>query len=358
MKVLHLPYNVASQISTTVRGLRAIGVDARGLVSSSTSDVMQTHDDIEILPPPPSLPRSLMWAAKHARRYGILMSAIAWADVLHWHFGDLILRGGFDLRWARFLRKPGIAEFWGSDIRIAEIDVADNPYFARSIPTEYQAELTVERSRQTQSVFARAGFHCTVADHLMLSYVQRDLFPKVHFVPQRIMISDYTAKPPDPSKRRPFLVHSPSNPKLKGTDFVLAAVEKLRPKYDFDFRLVHNVPHHEALDIMSRADVFIDQLLLGAHGLAALEAMALAKPVVCYLKPSSLAGYPCDLPIVNANPDNLTLALKTLIKDGALRRELGLCGRSYVEKDHDATRIAHQLKGIYQALLDRPCSNT
>src|SRR5437879_464907 len=128
MKVLHLPYNIASQISTTVRGLKAIGVDARGLVSVGPSDVIQAHDDIEILPPPPSLSRSLTWAIKHARRYRKLMSAVAWADVVHWHFGELVLPRGFDLRWTQFLRKPGIAEFWGSDIRVAEIEATDNPY--------------------------------------------------------------------------------------------------------------------------------------------------------------------------------------------------------------------------------------
>lgn len=32
MKVLHLPTNIASQISVSVRALRDIGVDARGLV--------------------------------------------------------------------------------------------------------------------------------------------------------------------------------------------------------------------------------------------------------------------------------------------------------------------------------------
>ena len=106
-------------------------MDARGLVSLRPGDIVQSHDDIEILPPHPSLPRSLTWAVKHARRYAKVMSAIAWADVIHWHYGDLILHDGFDLDWTRFLRKPGFAEFWGSDIRIAEIEAADNPYFAR-----------------------------------------------------------------------------------------------------------------------------------------------------------------------------------------------------------------------------------
>jgi len=304
------------------------------------------------LPAAPALPRSPTWAFTHALRYSKLMSAIAWADVLHWHYGELVLRNGFDLRWARFLRKPGIAEFWGCDIRVSEIEAADNPYWVRCVPAKYQAVRTLERSRWTQAIFSDAGFHCTVPDKAMLDYVQRDLFPTVHMVRQRLMISDYTPKPPYSNRRRPVLVHSPSDPELKGTRFVLAAIEKLRTKFDFEFRLVHNVPHRKALDIMSEADIFIDQLVIGAHGLAALEAMALAKPVVCYLKPSAVAWYPPELPIVNANPDNIRDALETLITNGHRRHELGLRGRTYVEKYHDSIKIAQDLKSLYQQLID------
>jgi hypothetical protein len=279
------------------------------------------------------------------------MSAIAWADVIHWHYGELILPHGFDLRWTRFLRKPGVAEFWGSDIRIANIEAADNPFFARYAPVEHQAELTYERSRRTQSIFSQAGFQCLVPDNAMLTYVQEDLFPKVQLVRQRLMISDYRANPPDPWRRRPLLVHGPTNPKLKGTEFVLAAIEKLKAEFDFEFRLVHNMPRQQALDNMSEADIFIDQLVLGGHGLATLEAMALAKPVVCYIKPSVAAGYPPDLPIANANPDNIVDVLRTLVMDGHLREELGLRGRAYVEKYHDAIQVADQLKTIYHGLL-------
>jgi len=351
VNILHLPYNVASQISVSVRALRAIGVPARGLILAGGSRIIQSPAEIEVLPDAPSLPRSIRWARQHGRRYATLLAAIGWADLLHWHFGYLTLRGGFDLTWARLLRKPGIAEFWGDDIRVADIEAADNPYYAAYAPPAYRAEVTRQRSRETQSRFARAGFSCMVGDGQMLSYVQRELFPTVHLVRQRVLLSDYRPQPPDPGRRRPVIVHSPSDPGRKGSAFVQAAVDALRRTHDFEFRLVTGRPRDEALTMLSDADIFVDQVILGTHGLASLEAMALAKPVVCYIKPAMVAQYPAELPVVNANPDNLTAVLEGLLASGERRRHLGVLGRAYVEKYHDALRLAHQLRDIYEQTL-------
>ncbi|MGQ0704267.1 MAG: glycosyltransferase [Gemmatimonadales bacterium] len=353
MKVLHLPYNVGSQISVTVRGLRSIGIDARGMVLPALGDFIHSHDDVEVLPEAPELPRRLRWARQHAVRYGRLLGAIRWADILHWHFGSLLLRGGAELRWARLLRKPGVAEFWGSDIRVAEIEADDNPNFAAYAPREYLARQTPLHSLETQLPFARAGFACLVSHAAMLRHVRTDLWARVYLVRQRVLLSEYVPRPPDPRRSRPLIVHSPSNPELKGTRFVLAAVEKLRRKYDFTFRLVHGIPRREALAIMSEADVFVDQVITGTHGLATLEAMAFAKPVVCYIKPSMVGEYPQELPIVGANPETLEATLDDLIGDGERRRSLGLAGRAYVERYHDARTLSAELENIYRSLLSQ-----
>jgi glycosyltransferase involved in cell wall biosynthesis len=351
VKVLHLPYNVGSQISVTTRALRAIGVKARGLIARSGTDLIHSHDGLEQVPKPPPLPRSWSWARQNARRYSAVMTAIAWADILHWHYGELMLTNGRDLRWARFLGKPGLVEFWGTDIRIGEVEAADNPWFAEHAPREYRADVSREHSLAVQTPFARAGFSCIVSDAAMRRYLEPGLFPQVHLIRQRVMLEEYAPMAPSADQRRPVIIHSPSNPKLKGTEFVLAAIEALRPRFDFQFRLVHGVPRAEAMEILRGADLFIDQMIFGTHGLASLEAMAFAKPVVCYIKPSMQGQYPADLPIVNASPDNLTEVLAGLLGSAERRREIGLAGRAYVEKHHDALSIARELVGVYQATL-------
>jgi glycosyltransferase involved in cell wall biosynthesis len=79
--------------------------------------------------------------------------------------------------------------------------------------------------------------------------------------------------------------------------------------------------------------------------------MALGKPVICYMKPFALENHPDDLPIVNANMDNLEAVLADLLRDGEKRYALGRAGRSYIEKYHDASKIAEKLVEIYEGLL-------
>lgn len=351
MRVLHLPLNIASQTSVTVRALRDIGVDARGLVRSNSS--IQGHAGIKVFEalsprrhPIRGMIKSLPW-------WYAVLSAIRWADVIHWHFGAAGLPRYLDLRWARLLKKPGVVEFFGSDIRIAEIESQDNPYYRRARRKgQYRIPDRLADSRKRQRRFADAGFECVVG-RLMQPYIQPDLFPasKVHFIQGRVFLDDFAPCCPSIDQTRPVIVHSPSRPLEKGTPAVLAAVDILRERFDFGFHQVTGVAHSQALQMMSECDIFVDQLISGMHGVAALEAMAMAKPVVCYIKPSLLNQYPSDLPIVNANRDNLVKVLGSLLADSQRRNRIGRQSRAYVEKYHDAHRVAGQLVAIYQELI-------
>src|SRR5581483_9735353 len=118
--------------------------------------------------------------------------------------------------------------------------------------------------------------------------------------------------------------------------------------------IVEGVPHEEARARYARADIVVDQLNAGWHGVFALESMALGKPVVSYLKPDvverSAEGYGIRLPIVPATKDTLVEALRPLVDQPALRREIGAAGRSYVEQVHDLDRVTDRLLAIYRSL--------
>lgn len=348
MRVLHLPINIASQISTSVRALNSIGIDARGLVTSLST--IQSTKNVQLLPTVGT--SRAKRAGQYVRKAAKILPAIQQADVLHWHFGATTLPKNLDLQWSRLLKKPGLVEFWGSDIRISEIDCADNPYYATARHLgQYPMHDDYQKSRETQARFANAGMACLISCHSLQPYIQPDLFNKVYFARQRIFLSDFVPIYPRPEIRRPLVVHSPSNPTAKGTAFVRAAVNELRDTFDFEYREITNMPHDKALKNVQQCDVFLDQFISGGHGLAALEAMAFGKPALCYIKPSMVNKYPSDLPIVNASQDTLVDSLRSLLVDGKQRNILGQRGRSYVETYHDAEKIAWELKDIYEELI-------
>ncbi len=143
------------------------------------------------------------------------------------------------------------------------------------------------------------------------------------------------------------ILHAPSRRRLKGTEHVLNAIKKLKNEgYNIELILVENTPHKEALEYYKRADIVIDQLLIGWYGMLAQECMALGKPVCVYLR-EDLQGYIPTQPMLNTSADNLLKNLRMLIEDPHLREELGKRGRRYVQEVHSSDRIARKLMDLY-----------
>src|SRR5262249_48350106 len=112
----------------------------------------------------------------------------------------------------------------------------------------------------------------------------------------------------------------------------------------------------EALDAYARADILVDQLLLGWYGGAAVECMALGKPVICYIREDDLKFIPeemrQELPIIHASSATIYAVLKEWLT--VRRHELPALGRrcrAYVERWHDPLKIAAGLKADYEAIL-------
>jgi glycosyltransferase involved in cell wall biosynthesis len=350
LRVLHLPVNIASIPSHTVRGLRHIGVNARGLMFVNTP--LQSDDALTVIELPP-FRKPFLWVWRNFQWLYHYLKGIAWADVIHWYFGNPALPWGFDLKYLKALNKPGVVEWLGSDIRIPEIEFKDNPYYATAFHNgyEYQGE-SLQRSRYVQKRFAETGL-VSIASMGMLTYIQSDITHQVYTMAQRIVLSDYPPTYPEPDVKQPIIVHSPSAPIAKGTPTVIKVINELKKKYIFDFRLIQGISRHEALQQIQQADIFLDQFIVGDHGMAALEAMAFGKPVLCYIKPSMIDKYSSDFPVVNANQVNLGQVLESLLKDGHLRNEIGKRSRAYVEKHHDAFQLAYRLLDIYQELIEK-----
>ena len=86
----------------------------------------------------------------------------------------------------------------------------------------------------------------------------------------------------------------------------------------------------------------------------AIEAMALGKPVVTFLREEprrrTEEAFGTDVPIVRADKDDLVARLRPLAESAAERRRIGAASRAYVERVHDIERVADRLLALYARL--------
>lgn len=261
-------------------------------------------------------------------------------DVFHFHYGRSLLPRNLDLSILDMLGKPYYFEYHGSDIRQGE-SWRKNPY--SSILPEYYENRKALKSAEHQLRHARGAI---VHDAEMGLYVPS--CAPTYYVPLRMNVSQFTPRFPESDKsRRPKIVHAPSRRGVKGSEYVVAALEALSASYDFDFILVEGMNQTDAFAIYQEADIIIDQLIIGTYGVFALEAMAMGKPVVTYLRSDLVETYPCSLPIISASKDNLAEVVADLLENPSRRNELGKRGREYVERYHDYRKTAYLLREIY-----------
>jgi len=308
LRVTHCPVNVAGIPWENVQAQRRKGVDARLVVFNRGRLHPEADWSLDRRGP---LPRRLLTQAVAQARL------LPRTDVFHFYYGLTLLPKAVQFPLLRAAGKKSVFHYLGSDIR--------------------------GKTRAALAYGKRADAE------IVGSYDAIRWVPEAHVVPPGLDLRDFTPVPPSDNPR-PLVVHAPSNREKKGTRYVIEACAELGVELD----IVEGVQHEEARDRYARADIVVDQLNAGWHGVFALEAMALGKPVVTHLKPDvverSAEGYGIKVPIVPATKDTLAEALRPLVEKPALRRELGAAGRAYVEQVHDIDKITDRLLAIYAAL--------
>jgi glycosyltransferase involved in cell wall biosynthesis len=308
LRVVHCPVNVAGIPWENVQALRRKGVDARLVVFERG----KLHPEADW-----SLDRSGGFVRRQLQQWRALARLLPRTDVFHFYFGLTLVPKSLQFPILHALRKKSVYHFLGTDIR-----------------GKSTAELAYGKRADAQIV---GSFDA-------LRWV-----PEAEMIPPGLDLRPFTPVPPS-DRERPVVVHAPSDRAKKGTEHVIAACAGLPVELD----VVEGVPHGEARERYARADIVVDQLNAGWHGIFALEAMALGKPVVTHLKADVVeraeSAYGTKVPIVSATADTLVEVLRPLVADPALRRRLGAESRAYVERVHDIDVIADRLVDLYSRL--------
>ncbi len=308
LRVTHAPVNIAGIPWENVQALKRKGIDARLVVFERG----RLHPEADW-----SLDRHGGLPQRLAQQFAAFAKLAPRTDVFHFYFGLTLIPKSVQFPLLRLLRKKSVFHYLGSDIR------GKTP--------------------------AQLAFGKRADAEIIGSYDAIRWVPEAHVIPPGLDLTPFTPVPPSDNPR-PLVVHAPSNRERKGTRYVIEACEELPVELD----IVEGVPHDEARERYARADIVVDQLNAGWHGVFALESMALGKPVVTYLKPDvverSAQGYGIRLPIVPATKETLVDVLRPLVQQPALRREIGAASRAYVERVHDIDRIADRLLDLYRSL--------
>ena len=268
------------------------------------------------------------------------LKALLYYDCFHFHFGHSILNG-IELPLYRIFGKKVFFEFHGSDLRDMEVFCKNN-----GMPFD-------PKEATSPKIHARNRKICKMADGIiihddeLIPYLPEKCAP-IYVVPLRVDIKRFEVRYPDPNAKRIKIVHAPSKRAMKGTHYVIEAVDRLKRKYDnIDLILVEGKTQEEAIEIYKTADIIVDQLFIGTYGVFAVESMAMGKPVIAYINSEMLGKLPIELPIINGNIHTVGDMIETLILNGDLRREKGIEGRKYVENYHDYRYGARILRDIY-----------
>lgn len=374
LRILHCPWNVAGQSAQLAAAQRELGADSRCVVLEETA--LGFPADEVLAPPAPSI------TAREKARWRLLYRALRWADVVHFSFGQSCLAphafpslgltkwtNPLDVVWRLYCRAvwlkdlPLLSAFgktlavtWQGDdarqrdrsLELFELSIAN------AVTDEYYPPNSDRWKRRTIAAFAR---------HVPLHYaLNPDL---LHVLPKQARFQPYAsfdprsvgAVPPSPIGEYPLVfLHAPSHRGAKGTEFVLAAAEMLKAEgHAFELRLVEGLPRAEALKAYASADIVIDQLLAGWYGGFGVEAMALGKPVIAYLREGDLgfldAGMRAELPIIDATPASIADTMRHMIvMERSELHAMGLAARAFVEHWHDPRRLAAQTLADYRTI--------
>lgn len=182
--------------------------------------------------------------------------------------------------------------------------------------------------------------------------------PGSEFLPySHISLSDWSPAYTQMEERPLRIGHAPTHRGVKGSDLIMEVVHNLKKEgLQFEFILIEGMSNQEAKEIYMTIDVLVDQLYAGWYGGVAVEAMALGKPVLAYIRGDDLDFIPEqmreDLPIIIVTPDTIEAGLRrVLVMPRFELMSIARKSRAYVECWHDPTMIAKRIKSDLESAM-------
>lgn len=357
MRVLHLPTSIGNHAWHLARAERELGLDSLALAARSGREGFRA--DIEL-----HLETCNTGVGKFWRSARAFLDLRRRFDVFHFNFGSSLLhhpaQGMNQLELPWYPRGAKLfATYNGCDARQKFPTMQRRTVAACHNPLCYggmcnSGQLDEQRRRGIEKM-ARHATHLWAVNPDLLHFLPAE---KSSFLPYAIGPTEH--EPRLPSLDGPLkIVHAPTNRQAKGSDQIIAAVQRVQSRFPgrVEFQLVEGLPHAEALGLYREADLVIDQLLIGWYGGLAVECMWLGKAVISRIEEADLSFVDAQMvdelarALISAGPEDIESAIVRCVEDRVLVRRIAAAGLCYARRWHDPASVARLTTARYQAAL-------
>ena len=371
LKILHCPTSTGGHPWGLSRAERRLGLESVSAVFSR--DYLDYPCDLYLYDKkdPKIIQQAKCW------RY--LFHAARKFDIIHYNYGLGLLPWGFTERWVG-KNNPGrhgfrlytricefversllgskviVVTFQGDDARQGDYCLQNfSLSIAHACPGVYYSPGQDQLNRKKILCFDEKAdlIYALNPDLLRVLPRRARYLPYAHLCPREVVVAQKAVG------SKPLIVHAPTHRQVKGTQHIIEAVSRLqREGISCELALVEKKHHRDAMKIYEQADLMVDQLWAGWYGGFAVEAMALGKPVIGYIRREDLSRIPesmaRELPVIQATPDSIGQVLKEWLT--IRKKDLsawGLRGRAFIKKWHDPDRIADSVRQDYLGALQQ-----
>lgn len=282
--------------------------------------------------------RILLKFFRKTLRFIIFIWALSKYDIFIFGFGKSFFHH-HDLPILRLFRKKIIFVFHGSDIR---------PLFLNSKKASSNTNEMISFIKRKKGELAKIERHADIIiSHPFISHFL--VKPFINWLRIGIPYHLNNRSPQlknDSSNAGIRILHSPSDPKAKGTSKIRASIQNLKSKgYNIDYIEIVGKPNDMVLSEIDKSDFIVDQIYSDTPMAGfATEAAFAGKPAI-------VGGYgweemeniyaPDQIPpSYRCLPDGLESAIEKLISDKSLRLSLGKEAKNFVEKQWSAKEVA------------------
>ena len=244
---------------------------------------------------------------------------------------------------------------------------ADYHMYSRIVDTSLRHGLLLSypvAAREEDRIRARVSYWTKHADAVIPGFQfdglgRWDVLPFVPFtIDARQWRPKETYSGHDGTNSTVKVIHTPNHRGVKGTEFLLKAVEELREEgLKVELILVERMPNEEVRRLMAEeADILAEQFIATGYAMSGIEGMASGLPVLANLEHEAYTrvfrrySYLNECPILSTTPETLKENLRVLVTNPELREELGRSGRRYAEKYHSEETARYMFGAVYEKI--------